>query len=480
MHPMPRSVRWRGDLLFLAGVSVFLFALWLPNLRYPIVSDSMEYAHLSRTFWTTWSYQFLGVPHRYHMPLFPIASYWSILLFGFNEGLKVASLLYGIVMYVLVFAFARSLRPSDRVTPILTVSLLLFSFPTVWLLSLGNADTFFGTLFFAALISYCRAREDARFYLLSGFLTGLASLSRLPGLTLLPIIGLHALLARRKDLRCAFFWLQCIIALGFFALWPIRSILLFGSLRDGHIINELSRDGSFFGYVWRNLLYYLHPAHSIMLLAVPAAWGLAVHWRRHLLAALAIPGSMLLALVYHAVTVRFMVVTIPLLLFFAALGIQEAWRTVPRWLMVVFLFVALSLQAGFLCFYSLPQCHAVVDRFGIPFLPKDFGWTQEGFESVQEAVDWVNRAAPPHAEFSSVSIGEPDLPVWENFHRLRSDITVRTHFSCTRPAYTVVASDRNPWARDPQYVTRNHPRLSVYALTERECRRANPWPIIPR
>lgn len=471
MHSMLRTFRRWEEPLFLVGISVALFLLWLPNLRYPIVSDSMQYAHLSRNFWTTWSYQFQGEPHQYHMPLFPIASYWSILLFGFNYGLKVASLLYGIAMYGLVFAFARSLRPADRVTPVLTLLLLLFSFPTVWLLSLGNADTFFGILFFAALISYNKAHGAPRFYLLSGLLIGLTSLTRLPGLTLIPIIGLHALLARRKDLRGIFFWLQLVIAFGIFSLWPLRNALLFGSLRDGHLVNELSREGTLLWYLWHNILYYLNPLHSILLLSVPALWGFIIHGRRHLLVSIAIPGSMLLAVIYHAVTVRFMVVTLPLLLFFAALGIQDAWRRWSLWLVFPFLVLALFLQAGFVCFYSLPQCHAMVDRLSIPFLPKDFGWTQEGFESFQEAVDWVNRIAPQNAELSGAFI--EDLSVWEDFHRLRSDIRARTSFSCERPAYAIVAPDRDTLVRIPEYITRNHPQFSVYALTEQECRQAH-------
>lgn len=456
--------------LFLLGTSAILFLLWLPNLRYPIVSDSMEYAHLSRNFWMTGAYQFHGEPHQYHMPLFPIASYWSIVLFGFNEGLKVASLLYGIAMYILVFFFARMLRPADRVTPALTLLLLLLSFPTVWLLSLGNADTFFAAIFFAALMSYWKAQDRPYLYLLSGLCIGLASLSRYPGLTLIPIIGLHALLVRRKDLRLPSFWLQFLIALGLFSLWPIRNVLVFDSLRTGHIANEFSRDGSFLGYVSHNILYYLNPVHSIMLLAVPTAWGLVAYGRRHLLATLAIPGSMILALIYHAVTVRFMVVTIPLLLFFAALGMRDAWRRLPRWLLLPFLMVAFSVQAGFVCFYSLPQCHAAIDRLNIPLLPKDFGWTQEGFESFQEAVDWIARTAPPQAELAGGFIGGDDLPVWEDFHRLRSDITARVDFSCARPAYAILASDRDRMQRPPDYRTRNHPRFSVYALTEEECR----------
>lgn len=464
---------WETPLLLLS-ISVALFFLWLPNLRYPIVSDSMEYAHLSWNFWTTWSYQFQGEPHQYHMPLFPIMSYWSIALFGFNYGLKVASLLYGIVMYVLVFSFVRLLRPADRVTPVLTLFLLLLSFPTVWLLSLGNADTFFAVLFLAALISYIKAQENPRLYLLSGLFVGLASLSRLPGLTLIPIIGLHALLTRRKDLCSACFWLQFLIALGLFSLWPIRNVLIFGSLRDGHVANEFNREGDLLGYIWHNLLYYLNPVHSIMLLAVPAAWGLIAYGRRHLLVSIAIPGSMILALIYHAVTVRFMVVTIPLLLFFAALGIQDAWQKWPRWLVLPFLAVAFFVQTSFVCFYSLPQCHAVIDRLDIPLLPKDFGWTQEGFESFQEAVDWIGRTASPNAELSGVFIGEPDLPVWEDFHRLRSDITVRVRFSCERPAYVVLAPDRDPMLRAPNYMTRNYPQFSVYALTTEECAKYSP------
>lgn len=456
--------------LLLLGTSAILFLLWLPNLRYPIVSDSMEYAHLSRNFWMTGAYQFHGAPHQYHMPLFPIMSYWSIALFGFNYGPKVASLLYGIVMYILVFFFVRFLRPADRVTPVLTLFLLLLSFPTVWLLSLGNADTFFAALFFAALISYLKAQDTKRFYLLSGLFVGLASLSRLPGLTLIPIIGLHALLVRRKDLRNAYFWLQFLLALGLFSLWPIRNVLIFGSLRDGHIANEFNREGGLLGYIWHDLLYYLNPVHSIMLLAIPAVLGLVAYGRRHLLVTIAIPGSMLLALIYHAVTVRFMVVTIPLLLFFAALGIEDAWQKWPRWLILPFLTVALSVQAGFVCFYSLPQCHAVVDRLHIPFLPQDFGWTQEGFESFQEAVDWIARTAPQNAELAGVSIGEDDLPVWEDFHRLRPGLTARVDFSCARPAYAILASDRDRMRRPPDHRTRNHPQFAVYWLTEEECR----------
>src|SRR3989344_2113464 len=321
--------KWQTP-LFLLGVSAALFLLWLPNMRYPLVSDSMQYAHLSRNFWTTGSYQLDGVLHPYHMPLFPIASYWSIALFGMNDGLKIASLLYGMVMYALIFFFVRSLRPSERLTPFLTVSFLLLSFPTVWLLSLGNADTFFGILFFATLIIYGKAEKNPRWYLLSGLLIGLASLCRYPGLTLLPIIGLHALLTRHSHLRSPSFWIQFAIAIAFFSLWPLRNFLLFDTLATGHFANEFQREGTWVSYLVRNLLYYFNPVYSIMLMALPAAWGLIRFGKRHLLAMLAIPGSMFFAFLYHAVTVRFMVVTIPLLLFFAALGVADMWRRLPH------------------------------------------------------------------------------------------------------------------------------------------------------
>lgn len=456
---------------FLTTIGVILVLLWLPNLRYPITADPVGYAHLSRSLWETGTYQIRGKPDDVFVPMHPIVSYPFLRVLGMNDGMKVASLVYGILLTWIIFAVvAREARDAPWL-PYAVVALLTLSSPTTWLLSVGNADTLYALLFYATLLLYLHAEQRTILHLVVGILAGMTMLTRYMGVALLPLIAAHAIATRRSQLRHPAFLALFPIAVGLFSLWFVRHKVVFGTFLTFHATYALADPLPLWQRVLSNTWFYANPLHNVLLLFPFLLIGLLLHWRRHLLSTLGIPLSLLLCYVYPSVTSRFLIATTPFLLTFTARGIQEAWRHTPqlRTPLAAYVALALSAQVGLTCLYTLPRCNAVVDRLGLPLLPRDLHFSQEGAESIQESVDWINVHAVPGATVIGAQITLEDLPVWRNFGRLRPDLDLNILPSCRAPTYEI--RPLTDTAKAPlAYTTGNAPPYAVRIIPPQECR----------
>jgi sugar/nucleoside kinase (ribokinase family) len=66
--------------------------LWLPGLKYPVVSDTLVYVTLGKSVWQTGTYMLGGAPYAKHLPLHAIVTYPLVQLLGISFGMKLANL----------------------------------------------------------------------------------------------------------------------------------------------------------------------------------------------------------------------------------------------------------------------------------------------------------------------------------------------------------------------------------------------------
>ena len=97
----------RFSVIFLGALCLLLTLLWLPGLKYPVVSDTVNYAFLGRSLWTHGTYMLNGIPYANQLPLHAFLSYPLTLVFGFHLGMHVASLLGGFGVLVATFLVSR-------------------------------------------------------------------------------------------------------------------------------------------------------------------------------------------------------------------------------------------------------------------------------------------------------------------------------------------------------------------------------------
>jgi hypothetical protein len=471
MATWKRFLHQHADVLVLAGVCLAFFFLWLPNLRYPLVTDPVGYAHLSKSFWETGTYQIRGQPDDVFVPMHPIVSYGFIVLFGMSIGMKVATLVYGMIMAATIFVCCRRLVPEDLGIARITVGLLVVSFPTTWLLSTGNADMLYGLLFFLCLLVYQKAEHHPRLYWLLGVLMGVTLLTRYMGIALLCIVGTHALLARRAHLKYPAFWAQFFIAVAIFSLWFIRHKLTFGVwFSTFHVRFQLEDPTPVWLRVARHIWFYFQPFHSLCFLYPFFLYGLWHNAKRYLLFTIAVPLSLILCYAYPSATSRFLIATIPLLLFFAALGIRRAYQKFPPVIISILLALAIVFQILLTVLYTLPQANAWLDRRGVlPFIPQNLSVSQEGAESLQQALDWVNTHGESGATVISSLMLREDIPVWYSSRRVRNDLQLDVVPSCNHVTYDLVETNVH-LSDGVLFITTNQPPAMVRAIAAADCR----------
>lgn len=462
----------RRPWLFLTLCALILIVLWIPNLRYPLVSDPVYYAHTSQSFWQTGTYQVLGEPHEVFPPMHPILSYPFVAMAGLNYGMKLASLVYGILLMIAVFFFLRRQSPQDVVLRYAVTTLLLFCYTSTWLLSVGNADALYGAEFFLILILYLKAERRPWLYLPLGVLLGMTLLTRYMGACLIPILFFHTLCTRRQHLRNVYFWLQWPLAVLVFSPWLIRNKLTFGTWTLWHIQTQIDdvKDYTATYLLIRNTLFYLNPIHSIGLLIPLFLIGLAATFRKHLLLAIAIPLSILPGIEYQTASSRYLVATIPLMLVFVVEGIRTCRKFLPLWLVTSYVVLALATQTALTCVYTLPRCHAFVDRT-FPVLPLQLGIYQESIENIQQAVDWVNAHAESGSTVISSRIKPEDIAIWESSRRLRADLRLALEPSCTTLTYDIDQGNRGLLGTHV-FATDLPPVHTVAVIRPEECRDA--------
>jgi|GEM_PF-915191 len=459
----------RRSLWILLGITVFWILIWTLNLRYPLNTDSVGYATLSNNLFETGQYIIRGKVNDVFVPGHSILSYPFALLFGLNTGFKVASLIYGIgLLFASFFLFRRVV---DEPTAGLAAFLLGLSFTESWLLSVGNADMLYGLEFFLCLLLYLRAIEKPSLFPWLGVLIGITLLTRYMGIALLPIVFLTTCIQKPRLLRSSYFWSLFIIALAIFSLWFLRNYLTFGHAFGAfHIISTVHSPTPMWETVIHNTIFYFHPAHSIGFLFPWMIAGLWIYWRRAPLLTIALPLSLLLCYVYPPVTSRFLVATIPLMHIFTAMGVRFSLQKITPWVIISLFLLALFVQAGMTCLYSLPQCSAFA-RQHIAFIPDELGFSQEGAESMQQAFDWIENNAPEKPIISSLILAD-DLP-FRRQHRPTLNIVLVP--SCEEATLAVVQNRMVITGSTVLATSKTRPFMDVRSIPKELCKASLPW-----
>ncbi|MDD5623204.1 MAG: glycosyltransferase family 39 protein [Candidatus Peribacteraceae bacterium] len=424
--------------VFLCAVSVVLFLLWLPGLRFPITSDTTVYALLAESMWKHGTYVYQGVPYAKHLPLHPILSYPFVWALGYHAGMKLSSLLAGIgTLWVSFFLLRRSFSVPVAVG---AVSALVFHHGFVLMTMLGSADLLFVLLFLASLLAFLRAERDARFYLLCGGLAGLASLTRYNALALFPLFLVFVFWKRRKHLRSRLLWSGLVLGAVLFGLWLLRNALVFGSLLHSDYGGEFSAMvPSPFRELLRSVVYYLSPLHNILpVLLLLACWGLLREGKRQSFLLLALLAAWALSLFWWVKGMRFMMAGYPILLGFAFAGVFDLWKRFPRSrraLILTGIATALFLHVPALCLYTYGACNAWFDRT-IDHIPADLGLSSEGLYGIALAKEYINAHAP---QGGAVLVRSQNFPVWKE-GVFRPDLRVIGKIGEACPSLEIVQS----------------------------------------
>lgn len=388
--------------IFIGCCAVLTF-LWLPGLRYPVVSDTAIYAELGESLWKHGAYIFRDAPFARHPPLHAFLSYPLVALAGVHVGMKLASLLAGFgVLLATFFLLRRAFGPGIALG---TVVLLTFHHAFVLMTQLGSADLLFASLFLGSLAAYAAAADDRRHYLTAGALAGLATVTRYNGAPLIPLFLLYTFWRRRRDLTDIRFLAGVALSILPLALWFLRSQLVFGSAFHSDFTGELEQNSAgAVAQLLSNIVFYLNPLHNILpILFVTALYGIARHGRQQELLLLGMLSAWVLTAVWWVQAMRFAFPGYPILLGFGILGLTDLWREATprhRTLLISASVTAIALLHGsLLCFYAYGQCNALVDRLDLPGIPKSLGLTPEGFYAWSLMRDEFNRTAAPGSTF---------------------------------------------------------------------------------
>jgi 4-amino-4-deoxy-L-arabinose transferase-like glycosyltransferase len=385
--------------LALTGCILLLAALWLPGLRYPVVSDTAFYALLGKSFWTDGTYTLFGVPYAKHLPLHALLSYPLVAMFGWSLGMKISTLLAGWAVVLLTFAVLR--RAFGSGVALAAAALLSIHHGFVFMTMLGSADLLFTSLFLVAIFAVLRAKEDERWYLAAGITAGLSCVTRYNGVPVLLALPLIAYVQSPRRLASPWLWAGMILGATALGLWFARNAVAFGNPLHSLYTSELAREskGPLLQLV-SNAGYYLNPIHNILpLLLLCSFYGIWRFGRAQRVLLLAMFAVWVLTAIWWVQAMRFAMPGYPLLLGFAVAGLADIWRQSMRWSKTVIIasvaILALT-HLPALCFYAYGQCNAWVDRH-VSWIPHNLGLTSEGFFAWAEARDAFNELAPPGA-----------------------------------------------------------------------------------
>ena len=426
--------KWFPVAFFLVVFSV-LFFLWLPGVKYPIVSDTAYYSFLGENMWNHFRFALFDVPYAKHLPLHAFVSYPFVWLFGYSLGMKVSTLVAGYA--VLVFAFLLFDKVMSRSIAVLSVLFLSVHHAFVFMTQLGSADLLFTALFLCSLYGYIRAKEDARFYILAFFAAGLSCITRYNGVPLFGLFAVHTLLYRRTDMFRRAYLLPAIAGGMIFGAWLARNWLVFGDPLHTEYTTELSsHTQGFFVQVYSNVLYYLNPIHNLLpILFACALFGLVRHRKQYGFLFFAMCTAWIITSFWWVQAMRFAFPGYVILMGFAILGFQDLWAYVSSHYSRVFAGVILGflsvtvffMHAGALCLYAYGECNAYFDRI-TSIAPKDLGLTSEGFYAWNVARNFL------------VEHGDPSIPlyvsdranahIWHAEHVAGSQIRITHNTMC--------------------------------------------------
>jgi 4-amino-4-deoxy-L-arabinose transferase-like glycosyltransferase len=435
-----------------------LILLWIPGLKYPVVSDTSIYAFLGRSVWEQGAYDLLGTAYAKHLPLHAVVSYPLVILFGMNAGMKLSTLLAGFAVLIAIFALTR--RLTSPLAAVITTVIVLIHPGFVLMTTLGSADLLFAALFLFFLLFYVTATDDKRWYILAGLSLGLACLTRYNGVPVFLFFLGYTAWKRRSDLQSSWFWGGVTLAGALFSLWLIRNWILFGNPLYSEYTGELQAEApNRMTELVKNIVYYGNPIHNIFPFLFPfALYGIWKYGKTHALLIFAFLCVEVMAMVWWVKALRFAFPGYPILLVFASLGLLDLWN---RWRNLTVAWVSvfvigIGIQGVSLCLYSYGACNAVFDRT-VGLLPKNMGLTPEGFYAWGKARDYINANAPKGSTVEAPGIY--DLTAYADTKIFRSDIHIKLRTKAECPLYAI--TQRPTEGDEVVFETEEYPRTYV-------------------
>ncbi|MSR87506.1 hypothetical protein EXS70_05070 [Candidatus Peribacteria bacterium] len=385
----------------LAGCCAVLTVLWLPGLRFPVVSDTAIYAEIGENLWKRGVYAAFSVRNPHHLPLHAFLSYPLVDAFGVHLGMKLSTLLAGFAVLLTSFLLLR--RHLGTSVAIGTVVLLTIHHALVLMTMLGSADLLFAALFLGSLAAYSAAADHRRYYLLAGALAGLSCITRYNGLPLIPLLILWTVVVRPRDVRRPAFLVGSILSVVPMSGWFLRNFLVYGNPLHSDYTGELALNSRGpVAQVVSNFFYYAHPLHNILpLLLVLSLYAIYRHGNRQRFLVLGMLAAWLLTAIWWVQAMRFAFAGYPILLGLGVLGLFDLWnlaalrtRTRARYAIITAsILLILFSHLPSLCVYSYGACNAWVDRH-IGLFPANMGLTPEGFYAWDQARNRFNATAP--------------------------------------------------------------------------------------
>ncbi|MBI2636105.1 glycosyltransferase family 39 protein [Candidatus Peregrinibacteria bacterium] len=417
--------------IFLAACCAILVLLWLPGLKYPVVSDTLVYALLGKSLWTAGTYILDGVPHVKFLPAYPFFAYPLVWIFGITSGMKLASLFSG--MGVLIAAYALLRRMFSRGIAVCSVALLLFHHGFIVMAILGASDLLCTLFFLLSLLCYLRAEKNQLWYIPCGFLLGLSLLTRYNAVPLLLFYPAYTLLARRHHIHSVWFWTGMLLGGGLFLLWFVRKALLTGSpLSNDYTAEFAERSMGTVENAWMNIVYYSDPLKNILpILFLSSLYWIIRRRGRPLFLTGAMSAVWAIFLVWPVRNIRYLIPGYVILIGFGVAGLFDLIKRSGRFKIPVAAAIAaglVSTHALASCLYAYGACNAAFDRT-IGGIQKNLGLASEGFYAWHLGRVYINK----HAEAGATVIDDPSVFSPRMF---RSDLRV-TDDRTACPAYMI-------------------------------------------
>ena len=434
--------------------------LWLPGLRFPILSDTTVYALLGESLWRHGTYVLDGLPFAKQLPLHALVSYPFVWLTNAQTGMKISALLAGIGVLLSTYMLLR--RSFSSSVALLAVVFVLFHHGFVLMMQLGSADLLFVALFLGSLAAFSVAGERPRMYLLAGILLGLASLTRYNGVLLYALYPAFVFWQRPQHRQSGWFWTGMALAAVLFGLWCLRNTFVFGNpFFTAYSTEYQTQVTSVWFVLIRNVLYYTGPFHNVLpVLFVLGLFGVVRYGQRHPLLLLGMAAGCAFALLWWVEGIRFAFPAYPIFLGFAAAEFQDLWVRHRRIRSFLLLCVVLTvmLHVGALCLYSYGVCNAWFDRT-IDHVPADLHLSSEGLYGISVARDYIDLHAPQDAV---VLVQGLNYFTWKT-GVFRPDLRVVQDLQEGCPAYEIEQGKTN---LTPLFVTQSKPKTMVLL---REC-----------
>jgi len=435
---------------------VALFILWLPGLKYPVVSDTAFYALLGDSFWNFGKYHLFGMPYAKHLPLHAIVSYPFVGIFGATLGMKISSLLSGFGVLIATYLLLEKVI-SEKVA-IFSVVFVTFNHAFVLMTQLGSADLLFSMLFLFSVYAYILSGKNKKLYLHTFILAGLACLTRYNGAPLFLLFVGHAAIFRRRDLISKYFLGGLLAGAAFFGLWFLRNSITFGDLFYTEYTGELAAKSSgVASQLLSNIIYYINPIHNILpVLFIFALLGIITNWKKHGFLIFVMLTAWVITSIWWVQAMRFVFPGYPILIGFGVLGMTvvscKLLAVRKKVFMTVITLLIVISHSGALCLYSYGECNALFDKH-IGIISEDLNITSEGFYAWHRAREFVRENAEEGA--TVFSVGAPK-GVW-NESVFRPDIIMTDKETCG--SYQITQNP--PDGSQVVFTTEEHPKTSV-------------------